>query len=152
MSSCRILDDKDLEEHAVKLNKTNRRQWLPESVPETRVFDQLSETPRGFTKRFHKDFMKPFHIKRSSDGRPSDGRPSDGRPSDGRPSDGRPSDGRPSNGRPSRETHSEEPLSEETANLLQRIRTIISTIDLQYRPRTPPNGEIKNGELTQGSL
>lgn len=133
MSSCRILDDKDLEEQAVKLNKTNRRQWLPESVPETRVFDQLSETPRGFTKRFHKDFMKPFHIKRSSE-------------------EQRPSDGRPSGERTSRETHSKEPLSEETANLLQRIRTIISTIDLQYRPRTPPNGEIKNRELTQGSL
>lgn len=51
MSSCRILDDKDLEEQAVKLSKANLRQWLPETLGETRVFE------RGFIKPFPKAFQ-----------------------------------------------------------------------------------------------
>ena len=51
MSGCRILDDKDLEEQAVKLNRADMRLWLPDTLGETRIFD------RGFIKPFPKAFQ-----------------------------------------------------------------------------------------------
>jgi len=53
MSGCRILDDKDLEEQAVKLNRADMRLWQPETLGsgETRIFD------RGFIKPFPKAFQ-----------------------------------------------------------------------------------------------
>ena len=51
MSGCRILDDKDLEDQAVKLNRTDMRLWLPDTLGETRIFD------RGFIKPFPKAFQ-----------------------------------------------------------------------------------------------
>lgn len=58
MSGCRILDDKELEEQTVKLNRTDMRLWLPDTLgaSETRIFD------RGFIKPFPKAFQgKIYH-------------------------------------------------------------------------------------------
>lgn len=51
MSGCRILDDKELEEQAVPLSKSNMRLWLPNTIGNTRIFD------RGFIKPFPKAFQ-----------------------------------------------------------------------------------------------
>ena len=58
MSGCRILDDKELEEQPIPLNRADMRLWLPETLGagETRVFD------RGFIKPFPKAFQaKTYH-------------------------------------------------------------------------------------------
>ena len=58
MSGCRILDDKELEEQPIPLNRADMRLWLPETLlaSETRVFD------KGFIKPFPKAFqVKTYH-------------------------------------------------------------------------------------------
>ena len=51
MSGCRILDDKELEEQAVPLSRSDMRLWLPNTIGNTRIFD------RGFIKPFPKAFQ-----------------------------------------------------------------------------------------------
>ena len=63
MSGCRILDDKDLEEQAVKLNRADMRLWLPDTLGETRIFDRgfIKPFPKAFqAKTYHEDYPMPL--------------------------------------------------------------------------------------------
>jgi hypothetical protein len=59
MSGCRILDDKELEEQAIKLNRADMRLWLPDTfgVGETRIFKPF---PKAFQAKTYNEEFPPL--------------------------------------------------------------------------------------------